>query len=150
MDAARGYLTVAIPVHPYFLPKKKNGGYEEKVLAVLSEKKLNLTDLAREMGYKGITQKLKRTVEALLQAGVIEKAPSEKNGIVFQKNRGSLSSFHEQKTGPAAHAAEQARFKFIRGIILPALLPLPSAARDRTKGWALRPVCGSSGPHSSS
>lgn len=85
MDADRGYLTVVIPIHPYFLPKKKNCAYEEKILTALAERPLNLTDLAKEMGYKGITQKLKKAVESLLKMGKIEKLPSEKNGVVFRK-----------------------------------------------------------------
>ncbi|MCR5783198.1 MAG: putative DNA binding domain-containing protein [Clostridia bacterium] len=86
MDANRGYLTVVLPVHPYFLPKKKNGGYEDRILAILSDKELNLTDLAREMGYKGITQKLKKTVDILLKTGAIKKVPSGNNGTVFKRS----------------------------------------------------------------
>ena len=85
MDAARGYLTVTLPIHPYFLSKKTTGDYEERILSVLSRKNLNLTNLAKEMGYRGITKKLTKTVEALLKAGRIEKIPSETNGILFRR-----------------------------------------------------------------
>ncbi len=41
--------------------------YERKIISLLTEKQLSMTELAHEMGYKGITAKLKRTTEALLQ-----------------------------------------------------------------------------------
>ena len=87
MDDARGYLSVKIPVHPYFIPKTnaRNTAYDAKILTILEQKALNLTDLSKEMGYKGITQKLRKAVEALCITGVIEKIPSEKYGVVFRK-----------------------------------------------------------------
>ncbi len=88
MDENRGYLSVKIPVHPYFIPKgvEKMTEYQEKILSVLDPKALNLTDLSKAMGYKGITQKLKANVEALWKSGRIEKIPSEEFGVVFSKN----------------------------------------------------------------
>ena len=85
MDDMRGYLTVVIHVHPYFIPQKTNTDYENKILTILSKQALNLTDLAREMGYKGITRKLKLTVEQLLRTGAIEKVPSDEYGVLFRK-----------------------------------------------------------------
>ena len=87
MDSARGYLTVKIPVHSYFLPKDKtrSSEYDNRILAILERKPLNLTDLSREMGYKGITKKLKEATEALFKTGVIEKIPSDEYGILFRK-----------------------------------------------------------------
>jgi ATP-dependent DNA helicase RecG len=87
MDDARGYLSVKIPVHPYFIPKTKarNTAYDAKILSILENKPLNLTDLSKEMGYKGITQKLKKAVEALCVTGLIEKIPSEEYGVLFRK-----------------------------------------------------------------
>ena len=85
MDAERGYLTVVIPVHPYFLSGKKSEEYEKTVLMKLSEKAMNLTDLSKAMGYKGITQKLKRTVEGLILTGEIEKIPSSEYGVLLRK-----------------------------------------------------------------
>ncbi len=85
MDEERGYLTVVIPVHPYFLPTRKSSDYENRILDILAKQALNLTDLSRELGYKGITQKLKRTVETLLKTGAIEKVPSSEYGVLFRK-----------------------------------------------------------------
>ncbi|MCR5782236.1 MAG: putative DNA binding domain-containing protein [Clostridia bacterium] len=89
MDPDRAYLTVRIPVHPYFLPEVRpnDSHYENRIISILAEKDLSLTDLSREMGYKGITQKLKRTLESLCKTGVIEKIPSEKYGVLFRKMR---------------------------------------------------------------
>ncbi len=87
MDDARGYLTVKIPVHPYFLPKVKarSSAYEAKILSILEQKPLNLTTLSKELGYKGITERLRKAVEALCRTGMIEKRPSEENGVLFYK-----------------------------------------------------------------
>ena len=87
MDDARGYLTVRIPVHQYFAPKVKasDSVYTAKILSILERKPLNLTDLSKEMGYRGITQKLKKAVDSLCATGMIEKIPSEEYGVVFQK-----------------------------------------------------------------
>ena len=89
MDDSRGYLSVRIPVHPYFIPKTKarNTAYDANILSILEQKALNLTDLSKEMGYKGITQKLKKSVEALCITGLIEKVPSEEYGVVFRKKQ---------------------------------------------------------------
>lgn len=75
LDEARGYLSVKIPVHPIFIPKVKarSSAYDAKILSILEKKPLNLTDLSKEMGYKGITQKLRKAVEALCVTGFIEK-----------------------------------------------------------------------------
>ena len=89
MDNARGYLSVKIPVHPYFVPKTKarNSAYDAKILSILENKPLNLTDLSKEMGYKGITQKLRKAVDALFVTGMIEKIPSEEYGVLFRKKQ---------------------------------------------------------------
>ena len=64
MEPGRGYLTVRLPIHPYFLPQKKarDGEYANRILSKLENEALTMTDLARAMGYKGITQKLKKTL----------------------------------------------------------------------------------------
>lgn len=85
MDENRGYLSVTIPVHPFFLPTAKKAGYDTTILSILSKEALSLTDLAKKMGYKGITQKLKNSVEVLLKSGQIEKIPSEKSGVLLRK-----------------------------------------------------------------
>lgn len=87
MDENRGYLSVSIPVHSYFLPAGKKSEYDATVLSVLSEEPLNLTDLAKKMGYKGITAKLKKTVEVLLKSGQVEKIPSSQYGTLLRKKK---------------------------------------------------------------
>ncbi|WP_165052662.1 MULTISPECIES: RNA-binding domain-containing protein [unclassified Adlercreutzia] len=77
-DEQRGFLSVAIPVHPAFAPKQKAGSekarlYEQRILDALEQGDLTLTDLARAMGYKGISKKLSKTVEALEATGVLER-----------------------------------------------------------------------------
>ncbi|MBP5230501.1 MAG: putative DNA binding domain-containing protein [Clostridia bacterium] len=89
MDDARDYLAVKIPVHPYFVPKvqARSAAYDEKILYILEKKPLNLTDLSKEMGYRGITGKLRKAVEGLCATGRIEKIPSEEYGVLFRKKQ---------------------------------------------------------------
>ena len=61
---------------PYFI--SSHPGCREKDMA-------QLADLTKKMGYKGITQKLKKAVEALCVTGLIEKIPSEEYGVLFRK-----------------------------------------------------------------
>ena len=67
MNPERDYVSVTIPVHEYFLKSKKNKKeqYAERVIEHLREEPISITDLARSMGYKGITKKLKDTIEIL-------------------------------------------------------------------------------------
>lgn len=77
MDDNRTYLTVTLPVHPYFLPQVENSSkelaYRERIFAALKGKKLSVNELSRAMGYKGTTAKLSSTVEKMLETGALEK-----------------------------------------------------------------------------
>lgn len=77
MDEQRSYLSVTIPVHPAFLPagQERARRYEERVLQALSGGGMSLTELAHAMGYRGITQKLSRTVDALVATGRLRRVP---------------------------------------------------------------------------
>lgn len=79
MDENRTYLTVTLPIHPYFMPKAdvstKDIVYREKILSALKGKKLSLGELSKAMGYKGITAKLSSAVEKMLEVGLLEKVP---------------------------------------------------------------------------
>ena len=80
MDEQRGYLSVHIPVHPAF--RKSDAAsdrareYERRILESLDPQGLTLTELARAMGYKGISKKLSSAVDALCMRGVIERRPT--------------------------------------------------------------------------
>lgn len=80
MDDNRNYLTVKLPVHSYFLPKSESDPkeleYREKILEALKGKTLSMNELAKEMGYKGITAKLSATIEKMLDTGALEKVPA--------------------------------------------------------------------------
>lgn len=67
MDENRSFLSVTIPVHPAFGVSKKESEYERKILRLLRDEPLTLTELARSMGYKGITVRLSKTMDALVQ-----------------------------------------------------------------------------------
>ena len=74
MNPERDYLSVTIPIHSYFMPKQKISkqiAYEEKILSIIELNPCTLTELAHKMGYKGISAKLKRTVEKMVSQQVI-------------------------------------------------------------------------------
>ena len=63
----------------------RSSDYYAKILSILEKKPLNLTGLSQEMGYKGITQKLRKAVAALGVAGTIEKIPTEESGVLLRR-----------------------------------------------------------------
>ncbi len=86
MDPDRGYLTVRIPVHPHFMPKSKpkDAAYEEKIISTLRENNYTLTELALALGYKGITHKLKVTVDGMCRTGVLDRVVYGNRGIILK------------------------------------------------------------------
>lgn len=90
-DESRGFLSVTIPVHPAFAPAdardENRAAYTEKILEALSEGELSLTELARELGYKGITKKLRDSVELLVREGRVERAVTEKGAVMLRVAR---------------------------------------------------------------
>ena len=77
MDDNRTYLSVTLPIHPYFLPKSetkpKELEYRERIFAALKGRTLSMNELAKAMGYKGISAKLSSTIEKMLEIGALEK-----------------------------------------------------------------------------
>lgn len=77
MDANRTYLSVTIPIHPYFLPKSETNpkelAYRERILEALKGRALSMNELAKAMGYKGISAKLSATIEKMLEIGALER-----------------------------------------------------------------------------
>jgi ATP-dependent DNA helicase RecG len=84
MNPQRDYLSVIIPVHSYFLPKSKTSdkmqAYKEKIMDILKIEPLSLTELANAMGYKGITGKLRKTVNELIAEKKLEKIADDSYG----------------------------------------------------------------------
>ena len=74
MDANRDYLSVTIPIHPSFLPRKasKQETYHKKIMEKLNVP-MTLTELSYAMGYKGITAKLKGALSELVNMGEVER-----------------------------------------------------------------------------
>ena len=77
MDENRGYLSVTIPIHPYFVRKsaisEKEQIYREKIISALEEKPLSKNELAKVLGYKSISKKLSTTVDTLLAEKVLSR-----------------------------------------------------------------------------
>lgn len=76
MDEQRQYLSVTLKVHPYFSTASKTNPkteeYERSLKACLKNKPMLLGELATAMGYKGITKKMRETVDKLLASGALE------------------------------------------------------------------------------
>ena len=85
MDDNRSYLSVTIPVHSYFTDSSgrndKKVLYEKKIIDALKNVPLTMTELAAAMGYKGITRKLKDTVNEMLGRKEIFKVAGEGNAV---------------------------------------------------------------------
>ena len=78
MDENRSYLSVIIPVHEKFLDKKDDS-YENKIIDILKQEELSLTELAFKMGYKGISAKLRNEVNDLIKQKRIFYCLDDKN-----------------------------------------------------------------------
>ncbi len=89
MNDERDFISVIIPIHPYFKSSakaEKDTLYFEKVLSALEES-MTLTQLAHKMGYKGISRKLKSSLEILLSKRRVESF-IENGEIKYRKKRG--------------------------------------------------------------
>ena len=73
MDNERSFLSVTIPIHPYFLKASsdKDTEYREKILEQLRTSPMNRTELAKALGKKGISRKLSAAVEQLIAEGKV-------------------------------------------------------------------------------
>lgn len=73
MDNERSFLSVTIPIHPYFLKASsdKDTEYREKILVQLRTSSMNRTELAKALGMKGISRKLSAAVEQLIAEGKV-------------------------------------------------------------------------------
>ena len=84
MPPGREWLSVTIPIHPAFLPQKKNNkvtAYEEKITALLTSQPMTLTELSHAMGYKGITAKMRKSVEKLLAQGTLKRQAASDGAV---------------------------------------------------------------------
>ena len=75
MDTNRNYLSVTIPIHPYFIKKPEKSAkefqYREKIISALKEKPLSKNELAKAMGYKSISAKLSAAVDEMLAEQIL-------------------------------------------------------------------------------
>ena len=92
MDPERNYLSVTIPIHPAFLEKrsekrrKKDQDYADTILDILYDAPLTLTGLSNTMGYKGITEKLRRTVARLEKTGDVKKEIRDNETVIVRRD----------------------------------------------------------------
>lgn len=73
MNEERSFLSVTIPIHPYFLntSSDKNSAYRQTILEHLRTAPMNRTELAKALGMKGISKKLSAAVEQLMAEGKV-------------------------------------------------------------------------------
>ena len=79
---------MTIPIHRAFLPSggavAKAKVYESRVLEALTAGPLTLTELARAMGYKGISKKLSTTVDTMLRTGTLRHVAGERGRMKLE------------------------------------------------------------------
>ena len=77
MDEERNFLSVTIPTHPHFTETEtkssKEREYENGIIEFLSKDAMSKNQLAKQMGYKGITSKLSKTVDKMLVENKLEQ-----------------------------------------------------------------------------
>ena len=75
MNPERDYLSVIIPAHEYFIKESnsKQEDYLQRLFAKLGQEEMNLTNLAKAMGYKGITKKMREAIDYLVAQHRLEK-----------------------------------------------------------------------------
>ncbi len=77
MDEERNFLSVTIPVHPFFAEtknkKEKDEEYEGRIVDALGQDAMSKNQLARAMSYKGITSKLSKTVDKMIVENILEQ-----------------------------------------------------------------------------
>lgn len=67
MDEGRSFLSVTLPIHPYFVSAAdKDSVYKQRILELLRTAPMNRSELAKALGMKGISKKLTAAVEQLL------------------------------------------------------------------------------------
>ncbi len=82
MDEDRSYLSVELPVHPAFAPRtkrdKRTGTEElaERIIDVLPAEPVLISELARLLGYKSVSKKLRAAVDFLVETGRLIAVPS--------------------------------------------------------------------------
>ena len=90
MNPERDYLSVTIPVHEYFIAGSKKDerqvSYEKRILEHLQSPK-TLTELAKALGYKGITAKMRAAVETLVRKGQVLKEAVDGSSIMYRSNK---------------------------------------------------------------
>lgn len=77
MDNNRTYLSVTLPVHPYFSINNKYNDkeqeYQSKILKELKNKNLTKSELSNVLGYKAISKKLSKTLDNMEKTKMISK-----------------------------------------------------------------------------
>ena len=87
MSPDREFLSVFIDIHEHFKTATTQlDEYASKIMKILKASPMSLTELSSAMGYKGITAKLSKTVDSLINQNklqlIIGKDKSKKLNVV--------------------------------------------------------------------
>ena len=87
MDPERSYLSVIIPIHHEFASGAylRQMKYQEKILSVLGNESLTLTEISKAMRYKGITQKLRDSIQVMVSNGALDTSIGANKQILYRK-----------------------------------------------------------------
>ena len=87
-DPERSYLTVIISIHPEFIDRRaqRQNKYQERILEALGIKCLTLTELAKALGYRGSSKKLRDNVNLMAAGGILESAPDAQKNLRYRKS----------------------------------------------------------------
>lgn len=89
-EPERSFLSIRLPIHPEFMRQngkiEKEQAYIEQILSLIQKDPLTLTELAKSMGYKGISAKLRKTVQQLIAQGRLAYVVQGKNIKLTMKN----------------------------------------------------------------
>ena len=91
MDSERSWLSVTIPVHPAFVPKgraDRRAAYHKRVLAAIGASSLTLTEIARQMNYRGITKKMRDAVREMTETGALHQSVDADGVVRYTAGKG--------------------------------------------------------------
>ncbi len=87
MDPERSYLSITLPVHKDFRKetiKNKENEYDKKILRIIENNPLTLTEISRAMGYRSISAKLSEAVRSLADRGMIARDFSDNRSVRYE------------------------------------------------------------------
>lgn len=77
MDDERSYVTIILPINKFFIEsnllESKQLSLEERIILVLKDKPMKISEISKSLGYKQISGTLKRIIKKMLEENKIKK-----------------------------------------------------------------------------